>query len=263
MAKPQDLFDEIKYRFFDESKNTISDPISESNKIWSQLDHLHLGRCFTFKATAKMISNGIKSVHLRILKPSRIFIHTNGMFKSTKEKARISVGLSRKVVVNLDHEVYNMLDFGGQSCSTDPDFDVDLCTDAKFEREALEKFGCTSPFGPKKDKICQDKKNGSNVMQLYKKIYQGKRHHTCKPCSFLTSKAIVTKDVQIKMKNDISELNIHCKENVKVFEAHYLYDGLTLIAEIGGYVGLFLGISVNQVSVLMNTLLKKFDGVFN
>ena len=36
-------------------------------------------------------------------------------------------------------------------------------------------------------------------------------------------------------------------ENVKVFKAYYTYDGLSLIAEIGGYVGLFLGWSVQQL----------------
>ena len=37
------------------------------------------------------------------------------------------------------------------------------------------------------------------------------------------------------------------KENVKVFEAYYTYNELSLIAEIGGYVGLFLGWSVQQL----------------
>ena len=53
------------------------------------------------------------------------------------------------------------------------------------------------------------------------------------------------------------------KENIKVIEAHHLYSTLSMIAEIGGYVGLFLGVSVNQVSTLMNDLIDKVDGGFN
>ena len=52
---------------------------------------------------------------------------------------------------------------------------------------------------------------------------------------------------------------INFKEYIKVTEAFYLYSTLTLIAEVGGYVGLFLGVSVNQVSGLFNTMLDVLD----
>ena len=34
-----------------------------------------------------------------------------------------------------------------------------------------------------------------------------------------------------------------------------MYSGLTLIAEIGGYVGLFLGVSINQLTNLLDVLI--------
>ena len=30
----------------------------------------------------------------------------------------------------------------------------DQCTDKTFEKEALELYGCTTPFGPNKNEIC-------------------------------------------------------------------------------------------------------------
>ena len=56
---------------------------------------------------------------------------------------------------------------------------------------------------------------------------------------------------------------IKFKENIKVIEAYHLYSALSMIAEVGGYVGLFLGISVNQVSALFNVLLDKFNLICN
>ena len=49
------------------------------------------------------------------------------------------------------------------------------------------------------------------------------------------------------------------KRNIKVTEAQYLYSGLSLIAEVGGYVGLFLGVSVNQVTILVDKLFGYVD----
>ena len=49
------------------------------------------------------------------------------------------------------------------------------------------------------------------------------------------------------------------KRNIKVTEAQYLYSGLSLIAEVGGYVGLFLGVSVNQITILVDKLFGYID----
>ena len=46
------------------------------------------------------------------------------------------------------------------------------------------------------------------------------------------------------------------KNTVRTTKEIYLYSGLSLIAEVGGYVGLFLGVSVNQISNLVDYLLE-------
>ena len=51
-----------------------------------------------------------------------------------------------------------------------------------------------------------------------------------------------------------SRVNFPENVHVQVYESYYTYDGLSMVAEIGGYVGLFLGISVNQVGMLLQKL---------
>ena len=103
-------------------------------------------------------------------------------------------------------------------------------------------------------------------MELYEETFWDHVNICNNPCSFVS---MITKDsVQVKTKIngkliDNSYVIISFNQNIKVWNAYYLYSGLSLIAEIGGYVGLFLGVSVNQVSVLMNAFLGKIDGVFN
>ena len=52
------------------------------------------------------------------------------------------------------------------------------------------------------------------------------------------------------------EVTITFEELIKVTTGKYLYSELSLIAEIGGYVGLFLGVSVNQISNFLDFLLR-------
>jgi len=61
--------------------------------------------------------------------------------------------------------------------------------------------------------------------------------------------------------NDYARVKLGFEKNtkIKVYESYYIYSELSLIAEIGGYVGLFLGISVNQVTNLMDFILSKLE----
>ena len=48
------------------------------------------------------------------------------------------------------------------------------------------------------------------------------------------------------------------QENVKVGQAYYSYSPLSLMAEVGGHVGLFLGCAIIQVSQLPHLLVKLY-----
>ena len=54
---------------------------------------------------------------------------------------------------------------------------------------------------------------------------------------------------------------IYFEEIINVTKGYYLYSGLSMIAEIGGYVGLFLGVSVNHITTLMEYLALKFEKI--
>ena len=141
--------------------------------------------------------------------------------------------------------MYVILDYG---------YGRDQCTDEAFEKETLELHGCTAPFGPHKDKICDDEKNATKVNDLYKKWYSKSIQVTSgcnKPCSYVTLRTNIIFDRE-KYHNTIARVQIYFKENITVTKAYHIYSGLTLIAEIGGYVGLFLGISMNQIGKLLH-----------
>ena len=130
----------------------------------------------------------------------------------------------------------------------------DQCIDESFEKEALELHGCTAPFDPHKDQICRSKENATKVNDLYKKWYSKTiqvKSGCNKPCSYVTLRTTTIWDKE-KFHNSIARVRIYFKENITVTKAYHIYSGLTLIAEIGGYVGLFLGVSMNQLGNLLD-----------
>ena len=243
---------------------------SSSKTIMSHIDKKDSGRCFSFTPSPEMISFGIRAVILRIWDYSKLYFDTRGLVKTAEETSQILIGKSRSIYIDVDYDVNHLLDLGGNFCNNEPEFDKDVCKDLELERESLERYGCTTPFGANKDKICHDQVNGSRATELYKD-YMNKKVTNCNsPCSFLSTKAIKTKDEKTYDKVKINGefkfytfVKIFFKKNIKVIQAYHTYSGLSLIAEIGGYVGLFLGVSVNQVSVLMNILLDKIACIFN
>ena len=61
-------------------------------------------------------------------------------------------------------------------------------------------------------------------------------------------------------KKKSAKMEIITSENIKVTESHWLYTGLSMIAEIGGYVGLFLGVSIIQINHVFASAIKMAFG---
>jgi hypothetical protein len=62
-----------------------------------------------------------------------------------------------------------------------------------------------------------------------------------------------------------AKMYIKMQEQIKVTTTHYIYSELSLIAEIGGYVGLFLGVSIYQFTAVIESAInfaRKFKKVF-
>ena len=122
-------------------------------------------------------------------------------------------------------------------------------------------YGCTTPFGIHKDMICDNFDNASHINDMHKKWYSSKipANSGCdKPCSYVTLRANTVWERENRYKT-ISKLLIYFKENVKITKAYHVYSGLSLIAEIGGYIGLFLGVSINQITNLFDIIFQQIN----
>ena len=119
----------------------------------------------------------------------------------------------------------------------------------------MDKIGCTTPFVVNLDHICKDLNNSKKARELYHRLHQ--KTHKIKdclyPCKFI--KIAVT---PYKTRSDKNTTRLKFDKFIKVTKAAYSYTELELLAEFGGYVGLFLGFSVFQVSHVVEKILDKF-----
>lgn len=124
----------------------------------------------------------------------------------------------------------------------------------------MEKIGCTTPFGPYKDNICGNQTFGTNAIQLFLEL-EKKYKSICKmPCKYLSLMYFKTREHGPKTKvNDKydkdTQLVLQFESKIESTTAYYQYPMLSLIAEIGGYVGLFLGFSVYQIAEVFDFII--------
>ncbi len=117
----------------------------------------------------------------------------------------------------------------------------------------MEKFNCTTPFGQEKTSICEDPsvaKQALKLLELYSWNYKG---NCSSPCNYHQVKIILqtqTRPNSLAHDTHAIWLELRFQKLVKKVRTFYLYDFESLIAEIGGWVGLFLGMSVFQLASL-------------
>ena len=120
----------------------------------------------------------------------------------------------------------------------------------------MKKFGCTTPFGfmfgQKNilENICTNNKTGIKALELFDNL-SSERYFIDEclyPCKFIKIALTTLKGIHNTTQNHTFKM--YFNQYIKVTDTQYSYTGLELLAEFGGYVGLFLGISVfhlNQV----------------
>ena len=118
----------------------------------------------------------------------------------------------------------------------------------------MKTLGCTTPFGISLDNICSDKTKGEIALKLFKKLKSQKRIDDClNPC---TNLKIRLEKVEFGKVVGETRAKFMFDQYIRVTTSYVSYTGLELMAEVGGYVGLFLGLSVYHLSCVFNTFLQ-------
>ena len=255
VGKPSDFVDFIavssdRNKFFDSMLD-----IRDSGNFYN-VDESHFGRCFTIKIPKSLKSLSLLMVNFK--REARLIINTP---KSWFGKNHVSIdskmgfGKQARIV----YEISDLLDFDGEKCKNYEQHKIE-CIQAVADEEAMKTLGCTTPYGRNKSLACKDKCLAEKAVDIFTEISWSEHNEFCpQSCKyFMISKS---NERQSKTENNATYITLSFTKFIRVSKSDYSYQGLELIAEVGGYVGLFLGISINQLTRLCRKFaisLKKF-----
>ena len=264
VAQPSDLLYGLKYSYSRQSNNTKVYPNFE-NGILTKRDHEQYGRCFTATPTLEMVNNGIKQVDIYVkakdkrTRGPKILVHNPGEFvvETMGSPVFIYTYPVRQSQYQSEYELHNRVEDREEPCIEDKYYSYDDCVQNEIEEQTISNYGCTTPFGPNKSNICTNITVGKRAHEMFHKLWSNLiQLHCKKSCRLLYTRLENIKDSVYATSKPKGKVTLVMKDTVRTTNEIYLYSGLSLVAEVGGYVGLFLGVSVNQIADLIDLFLE-------
>ena len=192
------------------------------------------------------------------------------------------VQIGYKVFVDIDYELSvntlggkNFLSAGKISCNDDMTRNFDDMLYENANKELEQKYGCSIPFLPQMRsmvtgeilEICKSAEMGQLALETYKDLETKMLGNV--PCTRMdvslgmpdVSHDAATPQGSIPYQgygsDDTAFVLFYFKPTIKVKSTVLEYDFVTLVAEIGGYVGLFIGVSLAESSIAIISFLER------
>ena len=128
------------------------------------------------------------------------------------------------------------------------------------ENEKL--FGCSVPWHPpyetkngKKIEVCRNVTLAANATRLYKDNQGTPLSEDLIPCAWYEISLGIpdVSDQPDESGSTKAYINFYIKTKIKQKSIVIYYDSTTLAAEIGGYVGMFLGVSLVDMAIIFDS----------
>ena len=121
----------------------------------------------------------------------------------------------------------------------------------------MNAWGCTTPFGKNKSSVCMESEKGWKALDLFWEITNLNLAEADKRCQISCKKILTTFGTAVtKTESDERRLKLNFNNQfIHLYITRIAYGWLEFLAEVGGYFGLFLGVSINQILSLCKKLL--------
>ena len=129
---------------------------------------------------------------------------------------------------------------------------------------SMDRIGCTTPFGVNpvgNYTICNEKDAMLKAIDIFKNMTESQLKECPYPCKFLKVSLTPSK-ARSEDHHQKGVLMMTFNKYIRVTNAEYSYTELELLAEFGGYVGLFLGMSVFHLSDMFDKILDCIAPIF-
>jgi hypothetical protein len=172
-------------------------------------------------------------------------------------RSRVDVERGRFIKIAVNHEVVQLLSDDG-SCADNyyPDKDFDECMYSKIYQLSMEAVGCTVPWILDTDHICTDPEKSKRAFEVYQQ-HRRNQEDICKRSCLFTNMYFgppVT-GFQNNETSHVGRAIFYFRRDIKATTEYYLYSLLSMVAEIGGYVGLLMGVSLFKIAHANNVVI--------
>ena len=118
----------------------------------------------------------------------------------------------------------------------------------------MKLIGCSTPFSlGDPNTVCQDSNTSTIALELYDQYLV--QHNHSNTCPHSCTKTLM--HYNVKKENKEKEIRINFPRQIKRFTSYYSYELLSMLAEIGGYIGLLLGVSLLDCLTIWTNFFKQ------
>ena len=177
---------------------------------------------------------------------------------------KVYSNIAKAVYIDLVYDItFNTLVASeGTICNNSMDHSFDDTLFNRINEDLEQRFNCTVPFLPpiKSERtghdsvICKEENKSIEASARYDYLRSSGQSSLCQsPCEGM--------DIYLGLpfisstQSNSTYIKIYLKSNIKIKSIVYDYTFLSLVAEVGSYVGLILGISVINIALNLNMLL--------
>ena len=196
---------------------------TNNTEFWLEKDTFYNGRCLIFK-----IPKNSEILHFWFdLGKVEVFFTSPGDFLVNHDKISMVISNNRSNKVNVHYEVFDILNTEEQPCQA-----------GNIRDECINDFVTAKKAPEIVDSKILEKACPESCIQVRTSFGSQSVEDTGQDGS----------DVP-------NQLVLHFQNTIKVSKSYWAYTGLSLLAEVGGYVGLFLGVSLNQITHIFEKIL--------
>ncbi|XP_040580132.1 uncharacterized protein [Lepeophtheirus salmonis] len=234
-------------------------PVRQDNpRMFTEQRHRSYGKCYTIYPgyQLKVKERAVYYMHLKFKEPILFYLHKTGQFLDLSGRMAYHVNIGERIETQVNYQDARMLiktkPNGLKTCSND---DYDTCMYNAMARHMYGAVNCAVPFIRNNSRICETPYQTNMTFWMFYNRVTNQMKDCLDPCSFLI--------INVGAKNyktineSYGELLLYYAPKVMLSQEHYLYQVLSLLAEIGGYVGLLLGVSFFHVTGIINEVIDR------
>ena len=218
-------------------------------------------RCYTL-IWPKM--KNMMTLFLSVIQDVTVTLHQPDEYFGS-ESPTIDIYSQSMTKVKTIYETFEVLDFDGEPCATAAQ-KRDECILNAAQKESEMQVGCTGPYLQNKSNICitQDQAIKAKAHYIMWDIVNWNQTKATKLCPKSCLQYIISvSNKELKSSTaSFGILTLDFPKFIRVSQTSYSYGVLELIAEFGGYVGLFLGVSINQAFDLTKAICAKIKSTY-